>query len=91
MLIPWGCSIVSTVYKQVYAENMLQSCYNPVEMAKNGPKLPNMAKNGQKWPKMMEDDPSGWNKWLPDHPYTIPNEFTIEYKQVYAENPVKIC
>ena len=39
---------------------------------------------------MMEDDPSGWNKWLPDHPYTIPNEFTIEYKQVYAENPVKI-
>ena len=40
---------------------------------------------------MMEDDPSGWNKLLPDHPYSIPNDFTIEYKQVYAENLSKLC
>ena len=52
---------------------------------------PEMAKNGCYWPKMMEDDPSGWNKLLPDHPYSIPNDFTIEYKQVYAENLLKLC
>ena len=52
---------------------------------------PEMAKNGCYWPKMMEDDPSGWNKLLPDHPYSIPNDFTIEYKQVYAENLSKLC
>ena len=40
---------------------------------------------------MMEYDPSGWNKLLRDHPYTIPNGFTIEYKQVYAENLLKFC
>ena len=52
---------------------------------------PEMAKNGCYWPKMMEDDPSGWKKLLPDHPYSIPNDFTIEYKQVYAENLLKLC
>ena len=52
---------------------------------------PEMAKNGCFWPKMMDDDPSGSNKLLPDHPYSIPNDFTIEYKQVYAENLLKLC
>ena len=32
-----------------------------------------------------------WNKLLPDHPYIIPKDFTIEYKQVYAENLLKYC
>ena len=53
-----------------------------------------MAKNGYFWPKMKKNCQKLWNKWnklLPDHPYTIPKDFTIEYKQVYAENLLKSC
>ena len=61
------------------------------KMAVFGQKWLFLAKNGCFWPKIMEDDPSGSNKLLPDHPYSIPNDFTIEYKQVYAENLLKLC
>ena len=47
--------------------------------------------NDHFWPKMMENDPSGWNKLLPDHPFAIPNDFACENKQVYAENMLKSC
>ena len=68
------------LHARKFVPYMLKILYNP-----------EMAKNGCYWPKMMEDDPSGWNKLLPDHPYSIPNDFTIEYKQVYAENLLKLC
>ena len=47
--------------------------------------------NDHFWPKLRENDPSGWNKLLPDHPFTIPNDFPCEYKQEYAENLLKSC
>ena len=62
-----------------------------IEYKQDYVKYAEMAKNDHFWPKIMEDNPSGWNKLLLDHPYTIPNDFTIEYKQVYAENLLKSC